>query len=202
MKQGILIIFVKNPVRGKVKTRIGKDLGDDKALEVYRALLQYTKQITRDLPVKKAVYYSHFIDFDDMWEEGDYYKYLQLGAHLGERMAGAFKQSFSREEGPVVIIGSDCHELSDEIICEAFNLLKHSDAVIGPAKDGGYYLGMKNYIPELFVGKRWSSPSVAPDTIKDLEKLYYSYALLPELRDIDTVEDLYANQGNLEGVSL
>lgn len=90
----------------------------------------------------------------------------------------------------VAIIGSDCFELTKAIIEEAFALLKNKDVVIGPAKDGGYYLlGMKKLIEPVFENKQWSTESVFNETINDLTENSFSFASLPVLTDVDTEED-------------
>lgn len=186
-----LIIFVKNPEKGKVKTRLAKDIGDDQALHVYHRLLQYTKSISKPLNSEKIVYYSDFIDNNDLWDNMTFEKHLQDGADLGERMQNAFAEAFARGQQRVLIIGSDCVELETYMIKEAFAVLENNDVVIGPAKDGGYYLlGMRKFYPTLFENKPWSSDDLLMDTIIDLKKLNAPYYLLKTLSDIDHVEDL------------
>ncbi|MBL4716557.1 MAG: TIGR04282 family arsenosugar biosynthesis glycosyltransferase [Bacteroidia bacterium] len=186
-----LLIFVKNPELGKVKTRLATSIGEVEALEVYRKLLNHTKKITRELECQKTVYYSQFIDDNDNWEEAIYNKDIQIGNDLGEKISGAFKNSFQKGSSKVVIIGSDCSELTKEIIEEAFVMLDGNVVVIGPAKDGGYYLlGMKKYYASLFENKKWSTNSVLSSTVADLENLKVDYHILQELSDIDNVEDL------------
>lgn len=187
-----LIIFVKNPEKGKVKTRLAKDIGDDQALRVYGRLLQYTKTITRPLNAHKVVYYSDFVDNNDLWDNMVFDKRLQEGLDLGERMQNAFSQAFAEGKQRVIIIGSDCVELESYMIKEAFAVLENNDVVLGPARDGGYYLlGMKKFLPTLFENKPWSSSDVLMDTILDLKKMNASYYLLKTLSDIDTAEELH-----------
>jgi rSAM/selenodomain-associated transferase 1 len=186
-----LIIFVKNPEKGKVKTRLAKDIGDDQALHVYQRLLQYTKGVTKGLNSEKLVYYSDFIDNNDLWDNMTFEKRLQQGSDLGERMQNAFAEAFAHGQKRVLIIGSDCAELETHMIKEAFAVLENNEVVIGPAKDGGYYLlGMKTFYPTLFENKPWSSENVLMDTINDLKKLNASYYLLKTLSDIDHAADL------------
>ena len=186
-----LLIFVKNPELGKVKTRLASSIGVEAALEVYRNLLNHTRRITIKLECQKTVGYSQFVDDNDIWDNSIYDKELQIGHDLGEKMSGAFQNFFQNESSKVVIIGSDCSELTKEIIEESFIMLDDNDVVIGPAKDGGYYLlGMKKYYPQLFENKKWSTNSVLSSTIVDLENLEVDYHILQELSDIDRVEDL------------
>ncbi|MEL7833089.1 TIGR04282 family arsenosugar biosynthesis glycosyltransferase [Fodinibius sp. Rm-B-1B1-1] len=186
-----LIIFVKNPEKGKVKTRLAKTVGDEKALDVYHELLRITKSVADSISVNKQVWYSQFVEENDLWSKGTYEKYPQEGENLGQRMQHAFREAFESEQQKVVIIGSDCASLRNEIVQEAFNKLDTHEVVIGPAQDGGYYLlGMSEYYPVLFEGKSWSSSSVLQSTVEQVEKMNLSYHLLPTLNDIDTEADL------------
>lgn len=188
----LVMIFVRNLVLGKVKTRISQKLGDNAALEIYRTLLLFTEKVVRYLPeCDKAVFYSDFIENKDMWHHVVYQKYVQKGEELGERMKNAFEFAFSKKYEKVIIIGSDCAEISDSIIEDAFYELNSNDVVLGPAKDGGYYmLGMKQMHKELFEDIPWSTKNVLLDTINICKKLNLKYHLHPVLSDIDTVEDV------------
>lgn len=196
MYRSALIIFVKNPEKGKVKTRLAKTVGDEKALKVYYELLRITKSVADPLSVNKQVWYSRFVDEDDLWSKGNFEKHLQKGKNLGQRMLYAFQQAFESGHEKVVIIGSDCASLGTEIIEKAFGMLDDQDVVIGPARDGGYYLlGMSELVTEVFENKSWSTSSVLESTVKQIEKMNLSYHLLPTLSDIDTEADLRsANQ--------
>ena len=185
-----LIIFIKNPVLGKVKTRLAATLGDQKALEIYVKLLEHTKKVVAKTEVQKKVYYSEIIVDQDMWMEAGFMKAKQQGKDLGERMLNAFDYSFKDKKEKVVIIGSDCLDLTSEIIEEAFEKLNNHNVVIGPSEDGGYYLlGMNNLYPQLFQHKKWSTESVFIDTIEDILELGLSHYTLPTLTDIETEND-------------
>jgi uncharacterized protein len=193
----LLIIFVRNPVRGRVKTRLAATIGPDKALAVYRLLLQHTREITRSLPMDKAVYFSDTLAGTEDWEDEHYQKQVQQGADLGERMAQAFEAAFARGYQKVGIIGSDCYELRADILWHAFRLLEEEkDLILGPSTDGGYYfLGMSRFLPALFHHKTWSSPTVLSDTLADAARLQLNCALLPELTDVDEEKDLITIPG-------
>lgn len=192
-----MIIFVKNPVLGKAKTRLAQSIGDEAALEVYRYLLNYTFQISYRLPVDKAVYYAQHLGVNDVWSPAYYHQEVQQGASLGERMTQAFQKAFERGFRRVLILGSDCLELKTHHLEEAFLKLQAYNFVIGPAKDGGYYLlGMNYFEDSIFENKNWSTDSVLQDTLKDIESLGASYYLLPTLSDIDHVEDLEGFEAN------
>ncbi len=184
-----LIIFVRNPVLGKVKTRLAAVIGNEKALQVYKHLLQHTHFITKHLSVTKFVYYADVIDQNDLWN--GFEKRMQKGNELGERMQHAFRELFAKGFSRVCIIGSDCYELTQAIITVAFEKLHEKDIVIGPVADGGYYiLGSIKMIPQLFANKQWSSDTVFSDTVKDVKKLNLTLHILPLLNDIDEEKDL------------
>lgn len=188
----LLIVFVKNPELGKVKTRLAKTIGDERALEIYHRLLELTHRAVSDLSCDKCVYYSSYIDSDDLWENNKFSKKKQFAADLGLSMKDAFEKGFEKGYRDIVLIGSDCAEISSKIIEEAFGALEQKSAVLGPASDGGYYLiGKNRLVPSLFSNKKWSTENVLLDTINDLRALDLSYQLLPTLTDLDTEEELY-----------
>ena len=194
MKKAV-IIFVRNPELGKVKTRLAKGIGEEKTLEVYIELLQHTCDVATKVDCDKFVYYSDFINENDLWENEYFQKRLQAGEMLGDRMMLAFMELFQLGYSKLLIIGSDCPELTSFIIDDAFDMLDANDVVIGPSSDGGYYLlGLRKLIPELFTNKKWSTDTVLADTIKDTVRLRTTCVFLPELSDIDTVEDLQKYQ--------
>ena len=185
------MIFVKNPVRGKVKTRLAKTIGEERALAVYNDLLRYTCNVTRNIDCFKVVFYSDFIDNNDLWEESVFQKEIQTGKDLGERMKNSFRLMFGSGFKKIVIIGSDCLEISPRIIDEAFRILDYTEVVIGPASDGGYYLmGLKQIHDFLFDNKSWSTSSLLNETIEELIREGVGFSLLPELSDIDEEQDL------------
>lgn len=189
-----LIIFVRHAELGKVKTRLAKTIGDNKALAVYQLLLQHTMAVTVPLNYKKFIYYTDQVIEHDMWNLPGYVKRQQYGNDLGERMANAFKALFEQGFKRVLIIGSDCYQLKTAIIDKAIATLTEQDVVIGPTFDGGYYLlGMNRFIPELFAGKSWSTSQVAGQTIDTINGLGLSYGLLAQLHDVDEVADLELN---------
>ena len=191
MSDSLLIIFIKNVVKGKVKTRLAKDLGDDKALEIYKQLLEHTKSITQDLGLSKHIYYSDQITENDIWNRSKFSKKVQSGGDLGERMSNEFLAGFNDGQHSICIIGSDCYDLTSQIIEQAFESLKSHDYVLGPANDGGYYLlGMNDFTPQLFENKTYSTNDVFKEALYEIKKLNKSYIVLPELTDIDDVNDL------------
>ena len=192
MTDRLLMIFVKNLIPGMVKTRLAEDIGIFKALEVYQELVYHTHKITRKLEVDKSVHYSEYVEVEDIWSDEHFSHKLQKGNTLGEKMSNAFDEGFDSYK-KVVIIGSDCYDLNSKIIKTAFEMLEEHEVVVGPAKDGGYYLlGMNEYFPQLFEGKEYSTESVYSELMTEAEELQLSVYKLPELNDIDTLDDLKA----------
>ena len=189
----LLIIFYRNPKAGEVKTRLAATIGDEKALLIYIALSEHTREITKTLPVDKIVFYTSIIEDNDLWPGETFKKALQDGSDLGARMYNAFIEGFRRGYERICIIGTDCYDLTSLFITEAFSALQSSDFVIGPAADGGYYLlGMRKIAVELFTNKNWGTDTVLSDTLKDLNEMRAAYVLLPVLRDVDSEGDVPA----------
>ena len=186
-----LIIFVKNPRLGKVKSRLARAIGEQKALDIYLKLLEITHRCVLKVPVDKRVYYADYIDKNDVWENDIFQKNVQEGGDLGERMYNAISDSFSASYEKVCLIGTDIPALNADIINEAFSRLNETDVVLGPSKDGGYYLiGMKTPHSNLFKNVSWSTSQVLFQTMNNVEKQHLKVALLQELNDIDTIEDI------------
>ncbi len=187
--KNLLLIFTRNPELGKVKTRLAKDVGDTKALAIYKFLLEHTILVTKDLDVTKQVHYSVKIRENDLWNTSIYDKKQQQGSDLGVRMQNAFEQGFKEGYQRIIIIGSDLYDLSQEDLENAFAQLENHDTVIGPALDGGYYLlGLKNLIPEVFSNKVWGTDTVLQSTLTDLQK--YTTAILAPRNDVDYLSDI------------
>lgn len=191
MKSDAIIIFVRRPIAGKVKTRLAKTLGADKALAIYKKLLAHTASIATNLSADKFVYYSDEVDEQDGWNNDVFKKRKQVEAELGTKMQAAFEECFNEGYEKLLIIGSDCYELTSDIIEEAFAQLQHVDIVAGPAQDGGYYLlGMKKPNPTIFNLTTWSNSEVLQSTLAKCEAAGLSYYLLPTLNDVDEAEDV------------
>lgn len=195
--KNLLIIFVKNPKIGKVKSRLANSIGEEKALSVYKKLLLKTNEVVIDLNLDKCVYYSESIDQEDLWENSIFLKAKQKGENLGVRMRNAFNEAFENSYDKICLIGSDIMELTDEIIVQAFDHLDTHDIVLGPSIDGGYYLiGMKSPVSYVFENKKWGTGEVLKATLDDINKMLLKYFLLPILNDIDEIEDI--NDSNRE----
>ena len=200
MSDSLLMIFVKNLIPGMVKTRLAEDIGIDKALDVYMELVHHTHKITKKIEVDKAVFYSEYVEIEDIWDNGDYHLTSQKGNTLSEKMTNAFDEAFD-SYNKVIIIGSDCYDLDSKTIKAAFERLNEHDVVVGPAKDGGYYLlGMKEYYPQLFEGKEYSTNRVLKELMEEAEALQLEVYQLPTLSDVDTLEDLNATDIDWENL--
>ena len=187
--KNLLLIFTRNPELGKAKTRLAKTVGDETALEIYKFLLQKTRDVSLKVTSDKAVYYSVKIRTNDIWDNEIYQKHQQNGEDLGIRMKNAFKDGFASGYKKVMIIGSDLYNLSSENIENAFNNLNDNDFVIGPALDGGYYLlGMNSLQENIFENKDWGTETVRKDTLEDLKDK--KVKLLELKNDIDIYEDI------------
>lgn len=189
MSDTALIIFVKNPEKGKVKTRLASTMGDDMALKIYLALMEHTRNIASQLDTNRLLFYSQSIPPQDEWPNDQFQKFLQSSGDLGDRIQHAFKQAFQSYK-KVVIIGSDCASLNQRIVKQAYDQLDKFPFVVGPAKDGGYYLlGMNQFAPTLFQDIEWSTDKVLKATLNKVAQLKKAVYLLPELSDIDYEAD-------------
>jgi rSAM/selenodomain-associated transferase 1 len=192
-RDGLLMIFVKNPVLGRVKTRLAAETGDERALQIYQALLRHTRAVSAAIDHPKLIYYSDFLPEHDLWAGTHYHQGLQPAGDLGQRMATAFRDNLQHYQR-VVIIGADDPDLQASHLATAFEQLQHHDLVIGPATDGGYYLlGMTAFHPTLFQGIAWSTDQVRAQTLKQASEAGLSHYLLPEHNDIDTYQDWLAS---------
>jgi len=189
MKENLLIIFVKNIVLGKVKTRLAKTVGDDAAFQVYKYLVEITERETENLEdFDKHIYFSDVI-IEIKWKNDK--KFVQKGNDLGERMKNAFQHGFDLGYKNVIGLGSDLPDLTKNEINLGLTVLKEKDVVFGPASDGGYYLiGMNKMISSIFENKPWSTNYLLKETLIELKEQNISFDLIKELNDIDTLEDL------------
>lgn len=186
-----LIIMVKNPLPGKVKTRLAADIGEVAALNVYKALLQRTAAIAGEIQADRLVFYSDTVDRSDVFLNEAFKKYVQCSGDLGVRMDYAFSIPFKNEYRRAVMIGADCFRLEPRHIRSAFEALDTHDFAIGPANDGGYYLiGMKKWNRWIFNDKPWSAENLLTHTLEDIKAHNASVLQLDYLSDIDTLADL------------
>lgn len=190
--ENLLLIFAKNIVLGKAKTRLAKTVGDTAAFNVYRRLVEITEQESKNLEDADIHVYFSDVVIKALWSNEK--KYVQEGADLGIRMKNAFDEGFRQGYKRIIGIGTDLPDLNAQVMSKALSSLKDHDTVFGPSDDGGYYLiGMNQMISEIFTNKPWSTESLLEITLEELKSLNYSTQLLPVLNDVDTIEDLRAS---------
>ncbi|MBI3124021.1 MAG: TIGR04282 family arsenosugar biosynthesis glycosyltransferase [Ignavibacteriales bacterium] len=194
IKKASLITFLRYPQLGKVKTRLAADTTKEFALHFYKECAnKIIREIKKVSHVNKYVFYSDKEEKENVknWLGKNFYYSFQDGNDLGQRMKNAFQKVFSHGAEKVIIMGTDIPDLSQEIIESAVNILTEVDIVIGPSKDGGYYLlGMKKMYNEFFEDIKFSTSKVLAETISIADKLNLQYSLLTQLNDIDTEKEL------------
>jgi rSAM/selenodomain-associated transferase 1 len=204
-----LILFAKQPLAGRVKTRLTPPLPAQWAAELYDCMLRDTITRARRLDgVRLCIYYQ-----DDAGA-GDCFARLapgvesrpQRGADLGERMADAFAALFREGHERVAIIGSDSPDLPADHIRRAYELLDNgADAVFGPSEDGGYcLLALGSLHRELFENLPWSEPRLLEESLERAASAGIATTLLPPWYDLDTCADLRRalEQGGLPAAPL
>jgi rSAM/selenodomain-associated transferase 1 len=207
-----LIIFTRYPVPGKTKTRMIPALGEQGAADLHCRMAEYTVlnllTLGCDQSLEIGIYYSGGDRFlMETWLNPIISSFLannpnlsinplsyhpQFGENLGKRMQGAFEDGFKNQIEKIIIIGTDCPDLSPHLIEEAFLALNYHDVVLGPASDGGYYLiGLSQSFPMLFNHIDWGSDRVLAQTKKIIEQEKLRVYDLPVLTDVDRPDDLY-----------
>lgn len=188
-----LLVFVKAPSPGQVKTRLVPVLSPPQACRLYRCLAQDTLATARQLRgVQVVLAYAANKPFPDCaWLDAKLPVILQDGRGLGERLTQAFRWAFSRQASRVVAIGSDAPQLSAAWLQRAFDALEHAEVVLGPTVDGGYHLiGLQAPMPALFMDMPWSTNRLLAQTLERIAELHLTSRCLSAIRDLDTPEDL------------
>lgn len=187
-----LIIFIKRPILGQVKTRLAATVGPQKALDIYRQLLSRTREACLSVSTRRYLYYMDRIDHDDAWESTHFSKRSQVDGDLGAKMYTAFQEVLAQEDS-AIIIGSDCPDIDGKALSAAQRALEDYDMVIGPTLDGGYYLlGLRSAHPQLFTDMPWSTGLEYEESLRRAIALGYKVLILPRLRDIDRESDWIA----------
>ncbi len=191
-----VVVFAKEPLPGKVKTRLGKVIGHDRAARLYGLFLRYLSARLRKLPGGLRL----FIAVDPPGSRRKILRYFrgarprafaQRGRDLGNRMLNATRDAQKRGARKVLITGSDCLELSPSHLRKALAVLEKKDLVLGPSRDGGYFLvGWKKPLRACFKGVAWSTPSVFRRTLRNAGKAGFTAGFLPVLSDLDEARDL------------
>lgn len=189
----VLIIFVKYPQPGFVKTRLAKEIGKENAASLYRLFVEAILSRTDDKNFNRVIFYTPAEKRHQIkdWIGSDMDIYPQKGKDLGERLSHAFKFIFEKGAKRAVVIGSDSPTIDKKIILQAFKELEYNECVIGPSSDGGYYLvGLSYFHTEIFKDITWSTNKVYEQTLNRLRKLKLKFSSLDELFDVDNFEDL------------
>lgn len=188
-----LLLFVKNPIPGTVKSRLGRSIGFEESAALYRCFARDLLLTTQQLGIDRLIFFAP-ADAEAAVQDwlGANYTYLpQQGEDLGERMAQAFTTCFEMGYDGALIIGSDSPDLPLPYLQMGLNALKQQQIVIGPSDDGGYYtLGFtpETFTPAVFSDISWSTSTVFEQTMNRLKsRPVYQ---LPTWYDVDTLEDL------------
>jgi rSAM/selenodomain-associated transferase 1 len=199
-----LLVFARLPELGQVKTRLAGDLGDERTLAVYEAMLQ-------DLFANLGES-AESLEIEVLWAPtesatgetlrrafGDRQLAMQTGDTLGDRLSMAFSERFFfHRTQKVVAIGVDEPGITRALIGHAMGLLESCDWVVGPAADGGYYLiGCRAaaFDSAIFAGIEWGSDRVLAETLAKIRAWRTNVAVLPLRRDLDLIDDLRAYDG-------
>ena len=194
MSSRALVVFVRHPRPGSVKTRLVPVLGEGTAAALYRAMAEAVLGET----APGAGEYERLVFFDPPEAAAEMRAWLpglrlvpQSGSDLGARMSHALGHAFARGAGRAAIVGTDVPGMGRAIVSEALDALDEADLVIGPAEDGGYYLlALARPQPALFEGIAWSTSTVATETLRRAAALGLRVHRLPARRDVDTAFDL------------
>jgi len=192
----VLLIFIRNPMIGKVKKRLLKDFDRIFITVLYKQFIIDLLSTIKKLNIEfKICFYPPDSEKNIISLFGNNYHYIpQKGNNLGERMKNSFDRVFKEGYRKVVLIGSDMPDLPGDLILKSFDFLQLNDVVIGPSRDGGYYLigfNKDSFNTLIFQDIMWSIESVFKDTMKILNKLKLTVHILPEWNDIDTIDDLH-----------
>lgn len=196
MTSEAVLVFLRAPEEGRVKTRLSKCLNPAFVLALYRgfvgdtldALNAFEDKILYFWPPGKEKMLENWLGSGCVFS-------CQRGEDIGQRMANAFQDIFKKGYTRAILIGVDIPELGHDVIELAFKALQTRDAVIGPSADGGYYLigfQKKSFSKDIFDDIDWSTEKVLNQSVRAMSRLSIQYELLPELSDIDTPEDLKA----------
>jgi uncharacterized protein len=192
-----ILLFAKSPVKGRVKTRLAAELGEEFAVALYKCFVEDVLGLVKDVGVSLRLLFhppDAKSDFRDWLGEREFFR-PQAGDDIGERMKNAFENAFTEGFSKVVAIGSDLPDLPDDFLRRAFAQLESSDAVLGPSSDGGYYLigfSRESFLPETFENIAWSRDGVFEQTLCVLKRHGRTTSLLPVWHDVDTAADLKA----------
>lgn len=191
--QELLLVFLKYPTPGTVKTRLASSLGPEVAGRVYRLCAGLTLKRLASFRERAILYVDpqQALPATRQWLGSGWALRPQVGTTLGERLVSATDEAFSLGARRVVVIGTDSPWMQPPDVTEAFAALHGADVVIGPAEDGGYYLiGFSRKRPALFERMAWSSPRLYAQTRQKAERLGLGLTVLRRGYDVDYAEDV------------
>lgn len=182
-----LVIFLKAPQPGRVKTRLAAGIGPEAACAAYRELVDCLVLQLRGLPGVELRFSPDGARAEiQNWLQPTWIARPQGKGDLGEKLVRAFEENFADGCSRVVVIGSDCPHVQPADILAAGEALAENDVVLGPARDGGYWLiALKAPCRRLFADIRWSTPAVLSETLHRVSRLGLSVHQLRELEDVD-----------------
>ena len=192
-----VLLFVRAPELGKVKTRLEIEMDGPTVLRLYQCFVQDIIETLDTGVYHLTVYFtpSHREAAVRTWLGGMLPTRAQVGKTLGDRMRNAFSDAFARGVEQAVLLGSDLPDIDMRIIDTSFEFLRKTDGVVGPAEDGGYYLiGLRKdmFNGDLFSGIDWGTASVFRQTMDQFRAAGLNAYILPTRQDIDTHDDLVA----------
>ena len=204
-KREALFIVARTPIAGQTKTRLGAHIGHEAAATLYSAFLRdlgarFTEAAKRD-GYDLYWYYTAPEEMDDALAEKTFAAAApdgsallrQVGDDFGQRLRHGFQALCDRGYERIVVVSSDSPHLPVAWIRAAFAALREDGMVIGPARDGGYYLlGMRAHAepPDLFTGIPMSAPDTCARTIERARRQGLSVGYTPRSFDVDEVDDL------------
>jgi uncharacterized protein len=193
----VVAVFVRCPVPGRVKTRLARDLGNEAACDLYRAMVADCIANVRACGLPLLLFHDgqDTAGVPPEWMGAADIVFRQEGDSLGERMTAAFERSFSAGAVGVILTGSDIPGIDAGLLCSALVSIENHDAVFSPAFDGGYCLvaSKKDSINNsIFRNIPWSTSRVLDMTLDICKTDGLSYTLLDPRQDIDTMDDLVA----------
>ena len=191
MRKELLIIFVKAPRPGAVKTRLAQAIGVVGACRAYSLLTERVLSNVNDIDAVQIRFTPDDAEKEiKHWVKPGWQCRPQGAGDLGQRLQLAFEESFRSGFRKVAIIGSDCPDVTSRDIRTAWATLEACDLALGPAHDGGYWLiALKQVVPILFEGIAWGTDSVLGETVRRANASGLKVELLRQLRDIDTEAD-------------
>jgi rSAM/selenodomain-associated transferase 1 len=186
-----LIIFLKAPRAGHVKTRLAREIGPEAALAAYGTLVnRLIGNLSSLASVELRFAPDDAVHEIEAWRREGWQSRPQCAGDLGDRLRTAFDEAFARGARRAVIIGSDCPYLTVTDLRLAFTALKSHDLVLGPATDGGYWLiGLRRSCPRLFSRIPWSTGVVFHETLRRARLANLKVKSLRRLSDVDTASD-------------